>query len=33
MLTMLGAFVVFIGLAINVFGARLFPSAQATNKV
>jgi O-acetylserine/cysteine efflux transporter len=31
-LTMFGALVVFIGLAINVFGAKLFPSASAALK-
>ena len=29
MLTMVGALVVFIGLAINVFGAKLFPTSAA----
>jgi O-acetylserine/cysteine efflux transporter len=31
-LTMLGAVIVFIGLAINVFGAKLFPSKAAVSK-
>ncbi len=31
-LTMIGALVVFIGLAINVFGAKLFPSGKAAIK-